>query len=45
MTDLQEKINEINERVKQMDEDLVSLIISKLEELEQSISRIEDKLK
>ena len=45
MIDLQEKVDEINERVKQMDEDLVSLIISKLEELEQSISRIEDKLK
>ena len=45
MIDLQEKVDEINERVKQMDEDLVSLIISKLEELEQSISRIEDKIK
>ena len=45
MTGLQEKINEINERIKQMDEDLVSIIISKLEEIECRLDKIEEKLK
>ena len=38
------KINEVREMIKQIDEDLVSLIISKLEELESDVKYIKDKI-
>ena len=45
MTKLEREIKEINDRIKQMDEDLVSLIISKLDEIEYEIKSLKEKIK
>ncbi len=45
MTKLEREIKEINDRIKQMDEDLVSLIISKLDEIEHEIKSLKDEIK
>tara|TARA_Y100000356_G_scaffold84977_1_gene70760 strand:+ start:191 stop:328 length:138 start_codon:yes stop_codon:yes gene_type:complete len=45
MTKLEREIKEINDRLKQMDEDLVSLIISKLDEIEYEIKSLKEKIK
>ena len=41
---MENKINELKEMIKQIDEDLVSLIISKLEELEADVKYIKGKI-
>ena len=45
MPKLEREIKEINDRIKQMDEDLVSLIISKLDEIEYEIKSLKEKIK
>ena len=41
---MENKIDELKEMIKQIDEDLVSLIITKLEELESDVQYIKGKI-